>query len=266
MIKIILKILAFCFSVYILIIGLAYFNQESLLFHPTKTSKNQVYETQVSSREITFQMPDSTLLNGLYFQQEDNSKGLIFYLHGNAGSLKTWKDIAESYFQYGYDVFIYDYRGFGKSQGALKHEGNLLDDAQHVFIEMQAKYQTPITLIGYSLGSGIAIDLASKLKIKQLFLLAPYYSMEYLALSKYPFLPSFILKYPLRSDLKFTKIKCPTYMFHGVNDGLIPILNSEKLYSLRPNNTSRFILENIGHNGLDSHPTYRKVIDSLFLL
>jgi uncharacterized protein len=266
MLKVWGKIIGFCLIIYILLIIVAYFNQESLLFHPSKTKKNHSYETFLPSNEIEFYMPDSTRINGLIYQQKEKSKGLIFYLHGNAGSIENWKNIAESYFHFGYDVFIYDYRGFGKSSSSIKEEKHLTLDAAYIFKKLQAIYQTPITIIAHSLGTGIAIDLASKHKTKQLILLAPYFSMQSLARSKYPFLPSFILKYPLRSDLKFKKITCPIYLFHGANDGLIPVENSEKLYKLRPKNTQRVVLQSIGHNGLDMHPDYRAKLDSILCL
>jgi pimeloyl-ACP methyl ester carboxylesterase len=69
---------------------------------------------------------DRNLLNALLFKT-DSAKGLVFYLHGNAGSLDNWGDVARRYTALDYDVFMLDYPGYGKSEGAIKSETQLFD-------------------------------------------------------------------------------------------------------------------------------------------
>ena len=78
---------------------------------------------------MNIKMNDNTLLNGLLFKT-DNSKGVIFYLHGNAGSLNSWGEVAKAYTDLNYDVFMIDYRGYGKSEGSISSQGQFFQDMQ----------------------------------------------------------------------------------------------------------------------------------------
>ncbi len=101
---------------YIVICGLLYFFQEKLIFFPEKLDKNFKFSLYQNFQEISITTQDNLSLNALLFKS-DSSKGVIFYLHGNAGSLVSWGEAAQTYTDLIYDVFMLDYRGFGKSEG-----------------------------------------------------------------------------------------------------------------------------------------------------
>ena len=124
---------------YISICVFLYFYQESLIFFPEKLDKNYQFEFRQKFEEINITATDTTNLHGLLFQT-DNSKGLIFYLHGNAGSIRSWGEIAKTYTDLKYDIFIGDYRGFGKSEGKIKSQGQLYQDNQMVYNELKKRY------------------------------------------------------------------------------------------------------------------------------
>lgn len=181
--------------VYILICTLIYFYQENIIFSPTKIAKSQKHFFQQEFEEMNFKMKDGKSLNGILFKS-DSCKGLIFYLHGNAGSLKTWGEIASTYTDLNYDVFMLDYRGFGKSEGQIKSEEQFFTDIESVYNEIQGKYgKEKIIILGYSIGTFAATKLASKNNVKRLILQAPYYSLTDLMQNKLPFIPTFISKY-----------------------------------------------------------------------
>src|SRR4051812_40615886 len=120
--KILLRIAIILASVYLLICSLLYCFQEQLIFLPDKLDKNyQFHFDDQNFEELNIKAADGKLLNALLFHA-DSSKGLIFYLHGNAGSLASWGDVAKAYTDLHYDVFIIDYRGYGKSEGTIKSE------------------------------------------------------------------------------------------------------------------------------------------------
>ncbi len=121
MIKILIKILSTAFLLVVIIFLLLFFFQEKLIFFPEKLDKNFKFNFPSKFDEINIKTGDNKLLNGLLFKA-DNPKGLIFYLHGNAGSLNSWGEVAKTYVNLHYDVFILDYRGYGKSEGSISSQ------------------------------------------------------------------------------------------------------------------------------------------------
>jgi dipeptidyl aminopeptidase/acylaminoacyl peptidase len=97
---------------YLLYVSYIYFNQAEMVFIANKLPENYKFELNQKFEEITIPSFDNKKLNGLLFKTPQ-PKGLIFYLHGNAGSLDSWGNNAEIYTNFGYDIFFLDYRGFG---------------------------------------------------------------------------------------------------------------------------------------------------------
>ena len=92
---------------YILLCGLVYFIQEKLIFFPEKLDKDFKFDFGQEYQEINFKTPDNLQLNAVLFPAS-HSKGLIFYLHGNAGSINSWGGVAKTYTDLNYDVMIMD--------------------------------------------------------------------------------------------------------------------------------------------------------------
>lgn len=107
------------------LLALIYFFQERLIFFPQKLNKDYQFRFDQAFKEMSFGMKDGTLLNGLLFKA-DSSKGLIFYLHGNAGSLASWGSVAKVYTDLHYDVFMLDYRAMVKVREAFVTNSNCL--------------------------------------------------------------------------------------------------------------------------------------------
>ncbi|RLD76568.1 MAG: alpha/beta hydrolase, partial [Bacteroidetes bacterium] len=198
MLKIIIWILALISLFVIAILLLLYFGQEKLIFHPEELSKDHKYTFQNKFEEYFIKVDNKTELNALHFKA-DSSKGLVFYLHGNAGSLDSWGDVADLYINLNYDVFILDYRGYGKSTGTIKSEIQLRKDVQKAYNFAKKDYdEDKIVIIGYSIGTGPAAKLAAKNNPGILILKAPYYNLTDLVKHYYSFIPTFILKYKFR--------------------------------------------------------------------
>src|SRR5450432_4943736 len=159
--KAVLNIIKVVAVIYILVCILLYFIQERLIFYPQKLPANYKFEFDQHFEELHFKTTDNVLLHGLLFKA-DSSKGLIFYLHGNAGSLASWGEIAKTYTDLHYDLFMLDYRGYGKSGGAINSEGQLHKDMQVVYDSLKTMYnESKIIILGYSIGTGPAAKLAS---------------------------------------------------------------------------------------------------------
>ena len=240
-----------------------YFNQESLIFRPSILAKDYKFRFNSDFEELNIPSFDKTNLSGLLFKTE-NSKGLVFYLHGNAGALDSWGKNAAIYNNLGYDFFVLDYRGYGKSEGKIKNEEQFNKDIDAVYDSLKAKYKEEnITIIGYSIGSGPATILASKNNPKRLILQSPYYNFSELSSSKIPFIPKFIKRYSFATNVFITRVKAPIYIFHGDSDALIPFENSIRLSKLCKPTDHLYILKNQIHNKINDNLEYQEQLKNI---
>src|SRR5712671_1878133 len=112
--KLLFKIFKILLIMYIILCTLMFCFQEKMIFHPDKLDKNFKYEFAQNFQEVNITVKDKEQLNGVLFKS-DSTKGVIFYLHGNAGSLASWGKVADIYTNLHYDLFMLDYRSYGKS-------------------------------------------------------------------------------------------------------------------------------------------------------
>lgn len=249
--------------IYISTLVVLFFIQESLIFFPEKLDKNFKYQFENQFEEIQIKTNDEKNLSGLLFKVP-NPKGLIFFLHGNSGSLKEIGKESLVYNALNYDVFVYDYRGYGKSEGKIENQEDLFSDSQIAYDKMKQMYnENQITIVGYSLGTGLASQLASTNHPNKLILQAPYYSMEDLMKRKSSLLPSFILKYKLQSNKYLQKVQTPIYIFHGKDDEVIYFWSSLKLKSELKNKVVLFPLENQGHENIINNTKFQAELKNI---
>jgi alpha-beta hydrolase superfamily lysophospholipase len=251
-------LLAFFVVIYVIIVSYVYFNQVGMVFLSSKLSKDYKFDYLQKFEELNIKSFDGVNLNGLLFKTE-NSKGLIFYLHGNAGTLETWGSIAKTYTNLGYDIFILDYRSFGKSEGEIEDEEQLNKDISIAYKTLKKRYpENKIIIAGYSIGSGLATILAAENHPKALILQSPYYSFTELSSSRVPFFPDFMKKFSLETYEYLPKIKAPVYIFHGTKDQLIPYENSVRLSQILKNNEHFYPLKDQEHSGMNENNDYQK--------
>lgn len=261
--KALIRILQILLILYLIICGLLYFFQEKLIFFPHKLRKDYKFQFNQSFEELNIKTTDQILLNGLLFKA-DSSKGLIFYLHGNAGALNSWGGVAKTYTDLGYDVFMLDYRGYGKSEGKITSQEQLFQDVQTTYDEIKKRYnEDKIIVLGYSLGTGLATELASTNNPKLLILQAPYYSFTDLMKYYYPIIPTFILKYKLPTDEFIRNCKVPIVIFHGTDDEVIYYGSSLKLKNYFKNTDTLITLKGQLHNGITYNPEYKADIEKI---
>ncbi|MDH4473201.1 MAG: alpha/beta fold hydrolase [Fluviicola sp.] len=243
---------------------LVYFNQEKLLFHPEKLAKTHSFSFETAFREFDLTTPDGESLNGLLFSGDSSHRRLIFYLHGNTGSLQDQEGPSAFYTSLGYDICCFDYRGFGKSSGSNTNQDQLVDDVRLVYKHLKKQYkESEIVIIGYSLGTGPATILASENNPKQLILLAPYYSVKELAAERHLYIPSFLVAYPFETFRYIQQVKCPISIFHGKQDKAIPFSSSKRLAGLLKKDDLFVPLENCDHNEIGKHAVFTKSITQM---
>ncbi|CAA9200684.1 hypothetical protein FLA105534_03196 [Flavobacterium bizetiae] len=251
-------LLAFFVVIYVLIVSYVYFNQVGMVFQSAKLPQDYQFDYQQKFEELNIESFDGVKLNGLLFKSE-NSKGLVFYLHGNAGTLETWGKMAKIYTNLGYDIFILDYRGFGKSEGEIKNEEQLNKDVSIAYKTLAKRYpENKIIIAGYSIGSGLATILTSQQHPKALILQSAYFSFTELSSSKVRFFPDFLKKFHLETFRYLPKVKAPIYIFHGIDDELISCSNSVRLNKLLDFKGHFYALKDQGHIGMNENNDFQK--------
>lgn len=249
------------FSVlYLVICGFFYFYQKKLIFYPTKLPQNYQFRFRQAFQEHFIPAADGVKLHGILFKA-NKPKGLVFFLHGNAGALDTWGEIAGTYTGLQYDFFIMDYRGFGKSEGKILHEKQFFSDVQTAYDYIKKAYdERNIVVIGFSIGSGSAAMLAANNQPGKLILQAPYYSlldlMQHISPVVYSVLPPFLFKYKFKTNEFVDRIKVPITIFHGEKDEVIYYGSSTKLQQHLKPSDKVILLSGQGHNGMNENREY----------
>jgi alpha-beta hydrolase superfamily lysophospholipase len=236
-------------------LGALYAMQERIILPATTLPADYRFHFDEPFEEVWVPVQGATL-HALHFKQP-NPRGVVFFLHGNAGNLLTWTTGVDFYRGINYDLFIIDYRGYGKSTGHVESEAQLHADVRAAYDAMSALYRdTPIVIYGRSLGTALAAPLARDVNPRLLVLVSAFTSLAGAAAQEYPWAPGWILKYPLRTDEVIGEVKSPILLIHGSADMLIPIANSERLKALARAPVELLVVPGAAHNDIHKFPVY----------
>jgi alpha-beta hydrolase superfamily lysophospholipase len=205
-------------------------------------------------------MEDGGKINAIHFKVP-NTRGIVFYLKGNSKSIKGWGKFAKDFLSNGYDFFMMDYRGFGKSRGKRTQE-KIFNDAQYIYKWLTQHYrEDQIVLYGRSWGSGIAARIASWNRPRLLLLDSPYFSFYY-NINRYIFFTPlrWMLRYDIRTDQYLKTVNCPVHIIHGTHDRLISFAQSEKLKALYPEKVFLHPVEGARHNNLPDYEHFFEIL------
>ncbi len=251
------------------LIGIALFYlQERFLFHPEKFSNAYVYHFKVPFNEINIPINSTDTVNMIKFFPADSvRRGVVLYYHGNKENIERYAKFANSFTKHGYEVWMEDYPGFGKSTGE-RTEKKLFEEALQVRKMAASKYSADsIIIYGKSFGTGIAAYVASETNNKRLMLETPYYSIPSLFSCYAPIYPTGKMStYKMPTNEFLADVKYPISIFHGTDDGVVPYRNAARLKTvLKP--TDEFItIEKGTHQNLADFDLYKTKLDSLLNL
>jgi alpha-beta hydrolase superfamily lysophospholipase len=245
-----------------------YYLQEKFLFHPDPLSKDFEFKFKIPFREVNIPMNARDNVNMIQFYPANTvAKGVVLYFHGNRGNAIRYEKYANNFLKNGYEVWIPDYPGYGKTTGKLSEE-NMNLQAKEVYNLAHSKFSADrIFVYGKSLGSGVAAYVAAKKKCRMLILETPYFSIPDLFSTYAPIYPTSRMshfKFPVGEYLK--DIKAPVIIFHGTSDETIPYRSSAKLKKFLKPGDEFIIIENAGHNNLNDFPIFQEKIDSVLNL
>jgi len=256
-----LVLLAGALAVYAVFLAFLWFRQESLMFYPVPLPAGYRLAQDPDVHERTVEVKGARL--SVLHLQLPHPKGVVFFLHGNAGNLAGWFGNADFYRQANFDLVMPDYRGFGKSTGHIGSARQLREDVRAVWDAVAAQYQGKrVVLYGRSLGTGLAADLAEQLSAAGrppdlTVLVSPYSSIRELTAEFYPWVPSALVRYPLDTARHLNGIAGPVLLVHGEKDTLIGMHHVRRLQQVLPS-ARLLLLPGSGHNDIHDHPLYRR--------
>lgn len=241
---------------YLLAMAWLWARQERLLFQPDPwPAQDPPALSEPDVRSVWVEVEDARL-HALHLQRP-GARGLVFFLHGNAGNLASWFVNTDYYRRAGYDLFMLDYRGYGRSSGQIASESQLMADVRTAYAQVAPQYAgRSIVVYGRSLGSGLAAHLAAEVQPALTVLVSPYSSMVALAGERFPFVPTALLRYPLRTDQALARIRGPVWLVHGERDTLIPPAHSAALQAAAGQHVRLLRLPDAAHNDIHESPAY----------
>lgn len=251
------------------IIGLALFYlQENFLFHPEKLAADYAWQFDEPFEELNIAFNEKDTMSLVKFFPKDSvRKGVVLYYHGNKQNIGRYAKFVNNFTKHGYEVWMEDYPGFGKSTGE-RTEKKLLAQALQVQKMALVKYhEDSIILYGKSLGTGIAAYVASQTNCKRLILETPYYNIpDVFAAYAFIYPTQRMIKYKIPTNEYLPNVNYPVIIFHGTNDWVIPYRCASKLKNvLKP--TDEFItIEDGTHHNLADFDLYKTKLDSLLNL
>jgi uncharacterized protein len=258
------KVVVLLLALPIIIMVLLHQFQEKVIFLPEAIETEYVYQFPFDFEEVNLKTKDNQTINALHIKTE-KPKGIILYFHGNQGNLIRWGEITSYFTQFNYDVFVIDYRGYGKSTGAFE-EAQMYNDAQLSYDYVKKQFsEDKIIVYGRSLGTTFAAKVSSDNNPKHVILEAPFYNLHHAANYKYKVIPKFILNFKFKSNEYISKIKSPVTIFHGTEDKTTPIEGSQDLFKLIIATKKEFIpLKKGTHHNVRSFQKYTATLKTIF--
>jgi uncharacterized protein len=261
-----LKIIA---ALYV-VVGIAlWYLQATIFFHPKKLRAGEPFRFSIPHKEVNIPVAAAAILNFVKFFPADTSikKGIVLYFHGNRENINRYASASAYFTKHGYEVWMCDYPGFGKTTGKFSEE-RLYDDAAILYkLAVKQFNADSILLYGRSLGTGVATELAANNTCKKLILETPYYSLRELSAAHFPIYPvRFLMRYnfPLYDNLQM--VKAPVTIFHGTSDAVIPYKHSSRLKPLLKKGDEFITIKDGSHNNLATYSLFQQKLDSLLKL
>lgn len=213
----------------------------SRTFYGTPEAVNLTYE------DVYFETEDGIRLNGWHVPCEAPAAAMLF-CHGNGGNISYRIESLRQFHSLHLNVFIFDYRGYGKSRGWLTEEGTYRDALAAYRWLVEKNPDLPVILFGRSLGANIAVDLAARVEAAALIYESGFNSTIAIGREIFPYLPvRWIVKYHYDALGKIQNVRMPILVIHSREDEIAPFHHGEKFYEAAPA-PKRFLEIDGGHN------------------
>ncbi|MDX1930668.1 MAG: alpha/beta hydrolase [Pirellulaceae bacterium] len=253
---------------YLLVCIVLMFLENSLVYPAPKFTADDLAQPNWNARnygaeDVQFASADGTQLHGWYWQHS-NPQGHLLYCHGNGDCVGYLGDyLADLSRRHRLSVFVFDYRGYGRSEGSPSEVGILQDGvaARNWLAARAAIAPEEVILMGRSLGGAVCVDLAANSGARGLILQNTFTSLPDAAASIYWFLPvRWLMRNQYRSIDKIERYAGPLLQSHGDRDRIVPFAIGQRLFKAAPGTKRFFTIEGGDHN--DPEPDeYSKVLE-----
>jgi len=229
--------------------------ESSMTFHPIRVAASEHSPPPGGAESVWFNSADGTRLHGWFFQTELKLEtATIVYFHGNGGNISNVSWVGQWFAKRGFNVLLFDYRGYGASEGEVGQESALYADGDaalaFVIKKKGAKAQS-VVLYGQSLGTAVAADVASRQHVGAVVLESGFSSASSVANTALPWLPRwlhFLGKNRFESTRKLAAVRAPVLIAHGDPDPVIPTEHAQMLFASANEPKQLLIVPGGGHN------------------
>jgi fermentation-respiration switch protein FrsA (DUF1100 family) len=256
--RMLLSLVIMIASAYALLAAFLFFAQSHLVYFP-QTGRDFIATPEqlgLPYESVTLQTEDGLTLRGWFVPAQAamdrmGATGTVLFFHGNAGNISHRMDYLSMFHRLGYQTFIFDYRGYGQSDGSPSESGTYIDAqaAWDYLVEERGIPPCSIALFGESLGGAVAAWLAAREDPGLLVLASVFTSLPDMAAKIYPFFPVRLLSRFNYNTLEYLEsVACPVFIAHSPQDEIVPFAHGRALYDAAPGPKEFLELEG-GHNG-----------------
>jgi len=220
------------FLLYIIVICVVYFSQKRMLFYPVREITETPEHIGLDFEDVVLTTKDNVNIAAWYIPAL-SERGVLLFCHGNAGNISHRLDSIRIFHDLNLSVLIFDYKGYGNSEGSPTEEGTYLDAeaALDYLINVKKIHPAKVILFGRSLGSAVAAEIALRHKAGALIIESGFTSVPDLGHKYFPFLPVRLLsRYSYATASKVSKINIPKLFIHSPQDEIIPFGHGRHLY------------------------------------
>ncbi|HDQ40355.1 MAG TPA: alpha/beta hydrolase [Desulfonatronum sp.] len=234
---------------YLFIAGWVYLRQDAMVYQPLPELLGSPADFGLEYEEAWLKTSDGVDIHGWFVPGRGAVRRVLLFCHGNAGNISHRLDSLKIFHDLGLSVFIFDYRGFGKSRGQPNEKGTYLD-AETAWDHLLARGYGPeeIFIFGRSLGGAVAAYLAAGKDAAALILESTFTSLPDVGAAFYPYLPVRLLaRHRYETITHLRKVRCPVLVVHSIDDEMIPFSHGQSLFATA-SNPKTFLEISGGHN------------------
>ncbi len=227
-----LSFIAIACGVYLGILLLMFLFQSKLVYFPSKTLVCTPADLRLEFEDLMISTPDGIRINAWFVPAKESSRTVIF-CHGNGGNMCYSLDVVENFHKMNCNVLLFDYRGYGRSEGSPSEKGTYADaQASYAWLMKEKKVQErEIVVMGRSLGGAIASRLARENNPGMLILESSFTSTADVGASAYPIFPVRLLcRYGYRTVDNVKDIRCPLLVIHSPDDEIVPFIHGRRIF------------------------------------
>ena len=224
----------------------------SMLFQPSIGVHSSPDLAGLDYRELAITASDGVELHGWWIPTTHPSRGHVLFAHGNGGNIGDRIVHAQLLVDADFDVLLFDYRGYGASQGHASERGTYLDAraARSALLAQPGVDADRIIYLGESLGGGVVLELALTHPPAGVVLTSTFRSVRAVAEQHFPILPGALVPNAYPNERRIAELTVPVLIQHGVEDELVSVEHARRNYAAAAEPKRLQLIDGVGHNDL----------------